>query len=120
MRDDRSSTDEPRTPVSATSSAMFRRAPLPAVKGTMGGIESPRRELFSPAASTLRASTSPAPSTQGDVTSVARSSTIPAASETPTPSAPAPLVFRSDPRMVTAFDGLPEGAEEIKAKFGVA
>ncbi|KLT40674.1 hypothetical protein CC85DRAFT_303887 [Cutaneotrichosporon oleaginosum] len=53
MRDDRSSTDEPRTPVSATSSAMFRRAPLPAVKGTMGGIESPRRELFSPAASTL-------------------------------------------------------------------
>jgi hypothetical protein len=40
MRDDRSSTEEPRTPVSATSSAahVHRRVPLPAVKGTMGGI----------------------------------------------------------------------------------
>ncbi|BEJ06348.1 hypothetical protein CcaverHIS641_0308700 [Cutaneotrichosporon cavernicola] len=56
----RDTTEEPRTPISASSAMSMggRRVPLPAVKGTMGGIESPRRELFSPA-STLRASTSP-------------------------------------------------------------
>lgn len=46
MRDDRSSTtEEPRTPLSATSSAAVqRRVPLPAVKGTMGGIGELRSE----------------------------------------------------------------------------
>lgn len=34
------------------------------------------------------------------------------------PTAPV-LVFRADPRMTTCFDGLPEGSEAVKAKFGV-
>ncbi|GMK55164.1 hypothetical protein CspeluHIS016_0202200 [Cutaneotrichosporon spelunceum] len=118
MRDDASTTEEPRTPVSATSSVAVggRRVPLPAVKGTMGGIESPRRELFSPA-STLRASTSPAPSTHRDSTTT--SATVSARPNPTEESNPAALIFRADPRMTTAFEGMPEGADAIKAKFGV-
>ncbi|BEJ13781.1 hypothetical protein CspHIS471_0309550 [Cutaneotrichosporon sp. HIS471] len=109
----RDTTEEPRSPISASSAMGMggRRVPLPAVKGTMGGIESPRRELFSPA-STLRASTSPASSMHGDSTTTVTAA--PNAKE-----APPALIFRADPRMTTAFDGMPEGADAIKAKFGV-
>ncbi|RSH76939.1 uncharacterized protein EHS24_003876 [Apiotrichum porosum] len=131
---------EPGTGAATPSGTPLRRPPpLPAVKGTIGGIESQSPRLaFSPAGSAsvpqIRASEplSPAPSTARDASPLASATTVRGHSSTPsTATAPATamtfepvqtapvLVFKADPRMRTCFDGLPEGGDEVKAVFGI-
>ncbi|KAL7425020.1 hypothetical protein Q5752_000707 [Cryptotrichosporon argae] len=94
------------TPSSATLTR--RPPPLPAVKGTMGGIDSPRRALFSPATT--------ATTTLGEDT--------PRGSPTPRPEVqqqdqqpPRPfVVFTGDPTVKTTLRALDERVAEL---FGV-
>ncbi|ORY34854.1 hypothetical protein BCR39DRAFT_515158 [Naematelia encephala] len=107
--------------------------PIPAVKGTIGGIESPRRNQFSPSyigkghgressISTLRADNSSTPSS-----STPTQTPLPL-SNTHDPSAENDLdqyqdrpVFRSDPTMKSCFDNLKlDGKDEIKRLFYVS
>ncbi|WWC73567.1 uncharacterized protein I206_107539 [Kwoniella pini CBS 10737] len=91
---------------------------LPAVKGTIGGIESPRRHMRSaPSISTLRDDSSNPPDS---------ASTIQPRKEgketTPPPSPPpaSRAVFRSDPTIKSCLNGLKmDRAGEIARLFGV-
>ncbi|GFZ50003.1 hypothetical protein JCM24511_07756 [Saitozyma sp. JCM 24511] len=96
---------------------------LPAVKGTIGALESPRRAVFppSPSIATLRSATPdydipPTPSPSHPL--------IPRPSSTHLQdgqhAAPVP-VFRTDPGLRSCFDVVPlEAREELRRLFGVA
>ncbi|KAL1406564.1 hypothetical protein Q8F55_008270 [Vanrija albida] len=113
-REMRSTTAESASSATITAADTPRRArplPLGPIKGTIAAIESPRRELYSPApGASVRASVPPSPA-QSTVLSATPS-------EVPEPAAPV-LVFRADPRLETCFEALPEGAGEVRALFGV-
>ncbi|WOO84152.1 uncharacterized protein LOC62_05G007673 [Vanrija pseudolonga] len=112
-REMRSTTAESASASSATITAADtpRRRPQPLqVKGTLGALESPRRELYSPAPpASVRASVPPSPG----------STVLSATPSEPSEPAPPVLVFRADPRLGTCFEALPEGGDEVRALFGV-
>ncbi|WVR08146.1 hypothetical protein IAU60_005192 [Kwoniella sp. DSM 27419] len=91
---------------------------LPAVKGTIGGIESPRRHMRgSPSVSTVRGDTPMSPHAASNAVSTREEQ-----QEEHKPAPPASVaVFRGDPTVKSCLSGLKMDAkDEIARLFGVA
>ncbi|WWD04284.1 hypothetical protein V865_002352 [Kwoniella europaea PYCC6329] len=121
---------DPRSAISAGSSTNVQFPGglyLPAVKGTIGGIESPRRHMRnSPSISTFRDDSSSNPPNSASTIQPLRSSQQDQqeqkdASPPPPPPPSSRAIFRSDPTIKSCLTALKmDKADEIAKLFGVA